>query len=45
MKISPIPVYLVYHGFEKYLDADMVYERLIDSTELSGMYSHALIFL
>ena len=45
MKISPIPAYLVYDGFKKDLDADMVYGRLLDSTEVSDIYSHVLKFL
>ena len=32
MKIAPIPEYLIYDGFEKYLYADMFYKRLMDST-------------
>ena len=44
MKISPIPSYLIYDGFENYLDTAMVYERLMNSTEISYMHSHALNF-
>ena len=35
MMIAPIPQYLICDGFEKYLDAAMLYERLMDSTETS----------
>ena len=44
-KIAPIPSYFIYDGFEKDLDEAMVYKRLMDSTETSGMYSHVLTFL
>ena len=37
-KISPILLYLIYNGLEKDLDAAMVYERLMGSTETSDMH-------
>ena len=42
MKIALILPYFIYDGFEKDLDASMVYERLMDITETSYMHSHAL---
>ena len=45
MKIAPIPSYFIYDGFEKYLDAAMVYKRLMDGKQKSDMQSHALNFL
>ena len=44
MKISPILPYWIYDGFEKYLDAAMVYESLMDSLETSYMHFHGLNF-
>ena len=45
IKISPIPSYFIHGGFEKYLDASMVYESLVDGTETSEIRSHVLTFL
>ena len=45
MKISPTPSYFIYDGFEKYLDAAMVYKRLMESTETSDMHSREITFL
>ena len=45
MEIAPILEYLIYDGFEKYLDAAMVYERLMYITGTSVMHLHALTFL
>ena len=45
MKIAPIPSYLIYDGFEKNLDASIVYERLMDIIETPDMHSHALTFM
>ena len=40
-----IPAYMMNIGFEQYLDADMVYERPMDSSDSSSIISHALAFL
>ena len=45
MKIAPIPAYLVWNGFDKDLDAAMVYERLMDCQHDSEMRTHAVTFL
>ena len=45
MKIAPIPAYLVWDGFDKDLDAAMIYERLMDCQHESPMKTHALLFL
>ena len=45
MKIYLISLYLIYDGFDNYLDAAMVYERVLDSTEVLDMYSCELTFL
>ena len=45
LKISPIPEYLIYDSFKKDLDVVLVYERILDSTKVSDMYSNALTFL
>ena len=45
MKIYLISLYLIYDGFDKYLDAAMVYERVLDSTEVLDMYSRELTFI
>ena len=45
MKVAPILSYFIYNGFEKDLDAAMIYERLMDSTYTSGMHSYALTVL
>ena len=45
IKMSTIPSYLIYDGFEKDLNAAMVYERIMDITETSDMHSHMLTFL
>ena len=45
MRIAPIPEYMMYNGFERNLNADKVYERLMDSSESSTIISHALTFL
>ena len=43
--IAPIPTYLVYDGFEQDLDAAMVYERLLTTTQEGPMIDHAKAFL
>ena len=45
MKIYLISLYLIYDGFDKYLDAAMVYERVLDSTEVLDTYSRELTFI
>ena len=45
MKIAPIPEYLIYDVFGKYLDADIFYKRLMESTEALYMHLHVLIFI
>ena len=45
MRIAPIPAYLVWDGFDKDLDAALVYERLMESQHESRMKTHALMFL
>ena len=35
MKIAPVQAYLIYYGFEKYLDEAMVYERINIEYELT----------
>ena len=45
MKIYLISLYLVYDGFDKYLDAAMVYERVLDITEVLDTYSRELTFI
>ena len=45
MKVAPILSYFIYNGFEKDLDAAMIYERLMDSPETSDMHSHAMTFM
>ena len=43
--LAPIPVYLVYDGFENDLDAAMVYERLLTTAQTGPMIDHARQFL
>ena len=45
MKIYLISLYLIYDGFDKYLDAAMVYERVLDITEVLDTYSRELTFI
>ena len=45
MHIAPVPAYMVYDGFNKDLDAVMVYERIMDVQDRSPMLDHALTFL
>ena len=45
IKMSTIPSYLIYDGFEKDFDSFIVNERILDSRETSYMHSHALFFL
>ena len=45
MCMAPIPVYMLYDGFERDLDAVMVNEWLMDSSDSSTMHVHALTFL
>ena len=42
MNMATIPSYFIYDGFDKDLDASMVYKRLMNSTETSNTHSHAL---
>jgi hypothetical protein len=37
MKMAPIPLYLVYDGFEEDLEANMVHERVLDCQHDSPM--------
>ena len=45
MQVVPIPAYFVLDGLEDDLEAAVVYERLLQSTHVSLMRTHALAFL
>ena len=45
MNLAPVPAYLMYDGFNKDLDAAMVYERLRNCQHPSPMLDHAIAFL
>ena len=45
MRMAPILVYMVYNGFKNGLNADIVYERLMDISDSYAMHAHALTFL
>ena len=45
MQVVPIPAYFVLDGLEDDLEAAVVYERLLQSTHVSPMRTHALAFL
>ena len=45
LRMAVIPEYLVWDGFNKYLDVAMVYERLMGCQHDSHIRTHALAFL
>ena len=46
MQISPIPPYFVYDGFEIYLDAALVLERVMSvNPSVNNMFNHLKLFL
>ena len=46
MQISPIPPYFVYDGFEIYLDAALVLERVMSvNPSINNMFTHILFLI